>query len=94
MLRYRCHFEWCHRAKLAALNYCRPFDAVYIPAVLSTHIIILQIPDPRPDIVNKAAQKHKQQRLVMMIQHIGMSHCFAVDQQLANWGRVAKGVPR
>lgn len=72
MLRYRCYFEWCHSVKLAALNYCRPFDAVYSPAVLSTHIIILQIPDPGPDIGNNTAQKHKQQRLAMMTQHIGI----------------------
>lgn len=57
MLRYQCYFEWCHSVKLAALNYCRPFDAVFIPAVLSTRIIILQIPDPGSDIVNNAAQK-------------------------------------
>lgn len=72
MLRYKCYFEWCHSVKLAALNYCRPFDAVYIPAVLSTHIIMLQIPHPGPDIANNAAQKHKQQRLVMMTQHSGI----------------------
>lgn len=60
MLPYRCYFEWCHSVKLAALNYCPSFDAVYIPAVLSTHIIILQIPNPGPDIANYTAQKHKQ----------------------------------
>lgn len=57
MLRYKCYFEWCHSVEVAQLNYCRSFDAVYIPAVLSTHIIILQIPDLRPDIANNAAQK-------------------------------------
>lgn len=69
MLPCRSYFEWCHGVKLAALNYCRPFDAVYIPAVLSTHIIILQILHPGPDIANNAAQKHKRQHLVPMIQH-------------------------
>lgn len=73
MLRYGCYFKWGHSVKLAALNYCRSFDAVYIPAVLSTHKIILQIPDSGPDIANNAAKKHKQQCLVMMIQHAGIN---------------------
>lgn len=66
MLPYRGYFEWCHGVKVAALNYCRPFDAVYIPAVLSTHIIVLQIPDSGPD---NTEQEHRQQRLALMIQH-------------------------
>lgn len=72
MLCYSCYFKWCHRIKLAALNYCLPFDAVYTQTALSTHIIILQSSDPGPDIINKAAQKYKQQCLVMMIQLKGI----------------------
>lgn len=89
MLCYRCHFEWCHRAELAAMNYCRAFDAVFIPAVLSTHIIVVQIPDPRTDVVNKAARK---------MQTATSCHDDSVYrnvlQQLPKWGRVSKGVPR
>lgn len=72
MLCYRCYFKWCHRVKLAAVNYCLPFDAVYTLAALSTHIIILQGSDAGSDIINKAAQKYKQQSVVMMIQLKGI----------------------
>lgn len=74
MLGYKCYFEWCHGVKLAALNYGPPFDAFYIPAVLSTHMIIQQIPDPGPGIAIRESEKH----LVMMIQHIQVFFFFFV----------------